>query len=76
MPVKPCSEGGKPGYKCGNSGKCYTYSPNNESSRKRAKRKAILQCRAMDEPIAESDLEDWGDQLTALLKPTDCDCED
>jgi hypothetical protein len=58
MPVKKCSEGGKPGYKCGDSGKCYTYSGGNERSRKNAKRKAILQCRAMDEPISEADWED------------------
>lgn len=58
MPVKPCQSGGLPGYRCGDRGKCYTYSPRNEASRKRAKRRAILQCRAMDEPVEESDLED------------------
>jgi len=41
MPVKSCIENNKLGYKWGNRGKCYTYSPNNEPSRKRAKQKAI-----------------------------------
>lgn len=53
MPVRKCVENGKPGYKCGDSGKCYTYTSNNEQSRKRAKAKAIRQCLAMDEPIEE-----------------------
>ena len=43
MPVKECSDEGKPGYKYGDSGKCYTYEEGNESSRKTAKRKAIIQ---------------------------------
>lgn len=43
MPLKKCRSNNKPGYKWGDSGKCYTYNPNNESSRKNAKRKAILQ---------------------------------
>jgi len=43
MPVKTCSEGGKPGYKYGNRGKCYTYTPGDETSRKTAKLKAIKQ---------------------------------
>jgi hypothetical protein len=65
MPVKKCQSGGKPGYKCGDSGKCYTYTKGNDSSRKNAKRKAILQCRAMDEPVSESD---WKDAFEDLIK--------
>ena len=43
MPVHDCTENGKPGYRWGEAGKCYTYTAGNESSRKNAKRKAILQ---------------------------------
>jgi len=43
MPIKPCTDGGKPGYKFGNGGKCYTYTPGDETSRKAAKLKAIKQ---------------------------------
>jgi len=43
MPVQPCRKDGKPGYRYGKSGKCYTYTPGNEKSRKSAKRKAYLQ---------------------------------
>lgn len=72
MPVKKCQSEGKPGYKCGDSGKCYTYTPGNERSRKSAKRKAILQCRAMDEPVEESDYDDgfdeeWFDDLMEAI---------
>lgn len=77
MPVKKCTEDGKPGYKCGDSGKCYVYSPGDEAGRKRAKRKAILQCRAMDEPVSESDYEEafdkewFNDILDKLTNETD-----
>lgn len=44
MPIKSCTgDGKKPGFKYGDSGKCYTYTPNNEASRKKAKKKAIYQ---------------------------------
>jgi hypothetical protein len=43
MPVKECELEGKPGLKWGSSGKCYTYSPNNEGSKKNAKKKALTQ---------------------------------
>lgn len=43
MPVKECQSEGKSGLKWGDSGKCYTYTPNNEGSRNRAKKKAIIQ---------------------------------
>ena len=43
MPVQRCQLGGKPGYKYGPQGKCYTYNPKDEASRKQAKRKAIIQ---------------------------------
>ena len=47
MPVKPCQENGKKGYKWGDSVKCYTYTPGNEASREAAKKKAIRQGRAI-----------------------------
>lgn len=43
MPIKPCSNNGKPGFQFGDSGMCYTYTAGNESSKKRAKAKARLQ---------------------------------
>lgn len=43
MPVNSCSSGGKPGYKWGDGGKCYTYDPNSETSKKSAKKKALAQ---------------------------------
>ena len=48
MPVKQCSENGQPGYKFGDAGKCYTYTPGDEASRKRAKEKAHKQGAAME----------------------------
>ena len=43
MPVKECESNGKPGLKWGDSGKCYTYTPKDEVSRKKAKKSAITQ---------------------------------
>ncbi len=49
MPVNSCSSNGKPGYKWGDSGKCYTYTPNDETSMKDAKKKALAQGIAIGE---------------------------
>jgi len=46
MPVHACQLNKKPGYKWGSSGKCYTYTPGNEASRKAAHAKAEKQGRA------------------------------
>lgn len=43
MPVNQCMENGEPGFKWGDEGKCYTYSPNNEGSKRNAKKKATTQ---------------------------------
>lgn len=43
MPVGPCSQGGKPGFKWGNEGKCYTYTSGDEASKNSARRKAQRQ---------------------------------
>ena len=56
MPVKDCQDTGKPGLKWGDSGKCYTYTPNNEGSRRRAKKSAITQ------GIAIGDFAEIGDR--------------
>lgn len=48
MPLKRCTKDGKPGYKWGDSGKCYPYTPGDEESRKRAKEKAKKQGRAIE----------------------------
>jgi hypothetical protein len=51
MPVMACTSESKPGYKYGDSGKCYTYS--SEEERKEAKRKAYLQGAAIGEKVTE-----------------------
>jgi len=43
MPINSCSNNGKPGYKWGSEGMCYTYTSGDEGSMKRAKNKARLQ---------------------------------
>lgn len=47
MPIQSCQENGKPGFKFGTSGKCYTYTPGNEDSRTAAQRKALAQAQAI-----------------------------
>jgi len=63
MPVKNCKKDGKNGYKWGDSGYCYTYTTGNESSRKRAKDKAIRQGRAIQ---VNKSLEDLLTELQEL----------
>ena len=48
MPVKRCQSDGKPGYKWGDEGKCYTYTQGDDESRERAKAKAERQGRAVE----------------------------
>lgn len=43
MPRQRCTKNGKPGYRYGRYGTCYTYTPGNKTSRNRAKRKAEIQ---------------------------------
>lgn len=47
MPIKRCQKDGKPGFKFGTSGKCFTYTAGNAASRERAKKKAQAQERAI-----------------------------
>jgi hypothetical protein len=48
MPVERCSEDGKPGWRWGSAGKCYTYAPGDEDSSNEAKRKAHVQGAAIE----------------------------
>lgn len=48
MPVQSCQSNGKPGFKWGNEGKCYTYTPGNEQSKNRARNRASEQGRAIE----------------------------
>lgn len=43
MPVQRCQSDGKPGYKWGASGHCYTYTAGNKESREEARHKAEQQ---------------------------------
>ena len=43
MPVERCSLNGKPGYRWGKKGKCYTYTSGDEQSKERAKAAAEKQ---------------------------------
>ncbi len=43
MPVSSCQKDGKPGFRWGRQGKCYTYTYGNEVSRKNAIAKAQKQ---------------------------------
>tara|TARA_B100002019_G_scaffold81384_1_gene70256 strand:- start:4084 stop:5139 length:1056 start_codon:yes stop_codon:yes gene_type:complete len=46
MPVERCSEGGKPGFRFGDSGKCYTYTEGDTPGMRQARNKARAQERA------------------------------
>jgi hypothetical protein len=46
MPVQECQREGKPGYRWGQSGKCYTYTPGNARERAEARLRAEMQGRA------------------------------
>ena len=43
MPIKSCELDTKPGFKWGDSGKCYTYTKDNEGSLRNARKKAAIQ---------------------------------
>ena len=43
MPIQDCNLNELPGYKWGQDGKCYTYTPDNERERRNAKKNAIIQ---------------------------------
>lgn len=54
MPVQTCTLNNKPGYRWGDSGKCYTYEPGNETQRKKAKQKANIQGAAIGEKSTQT----------------------
>lgn len=54
MPVQECEENGKPGYRYGGEGKCYTYTADNEESRKHAKQQAYIQGAAISANTGEA----------------------
>jgi hypothetical protein len=75
MPVQSCNQNGRPGYKYGESGACYTYSPGDESGRKKAKQKAFIQGAAIAARTGEkmekedaSAFEDFLDEAATLEK--------
>jgi hypothetical protein len=72
MPIKSCKLDNKPGYKWGDEGKCYTYTPGDETSRKAAKKKAIKQGLAVEGPEKfakeASSLEITQDELSTMTE--------
>lgn len=54
MPIQPCNKDGKPGFRWGQSGACYTYTPGNNAARKAARAKAARQGRAVEASKARS----------------------
>jgi len=48
MPIQECSENSLPGFKWGDSGKCYVYHPGNEAELNEAKRRAYVQGYAIE----------------------------
>jgi len=59
MPLTRCTQDGKPGWKWGDAGKCYTYTAGVPFSEAQAKQKAAKQAVAMGE----------GDKLAQEKKP-------
>lgn len=47
MPLKRCQSNGRPGWKWGDRGKCYTYRKGDKAGSARARRKALQQARAI-----------------------------
>ena len=43
MPIQNCQSDKNPGFKWGDAGKCYTYNPKNEGSKRNARKKATAQ---------------------------------
>lgn len=48
MPVQSCNQDGKPGFKWGQEGKCYTYTAGDKASMERARNRAAEQGRAIE----------------------------
>ena len=75
MPVKACSDKERPGYKWGDSGKCYTSATGDEAGRKRAKEKAHMQGAAAGYKIrAWLDTTTWNERIRTLMEKEDGSC--
>lgn len=59
MPIQTCEANGKPGYKWGDVGKCYTYEPGDKDAAASAQRKALAQGMAEGDTakMADNELE-------------------
>ena len=54
MPIMQCTKDGKIGFKWGENGTCFTYTPGNEESQREAIRKANAQAAAIRAGQAEA----------------------
>jgi hypothetical protein len=68
MPVNPCSENGKSGFKWGDGGKCYLYERGNAESMGEAKRKATIQGLATGEYENTKSFDEELEQTVKSLK--------
>lgn len=64
MPLNRCESDGKPGWRWGEAGACYTYTAGDGGSEAEARRKAMAQAAAM----GELDTREQGDPLTAPVE--------
>jgi hypothetical protein len=78
MPIKSCTENKKPGYRFGNTNKCWTYTLGDEASRKKAKQNCIKQGYAEDpnhfkKEMSDADLTDLDliDRIELALETKD-----
>lgn len=59
MPIQSCSGDGKPGFKWGDSGKCYIYNPQDNASRANARKKALAQGIAIGDIDINTFMQEW-----------------
>lgn len=71
MPIKRCEDSGKPGFKWGDSGKCYIYTPNDKTSMNEAKRRATIQGIATGEYKKDNPTNELIDFVFDLYKEED-----
>jgi hypothetical protein len=55
MPIQTCQVNGRPGYKAGPSGTCYTYTEGNTQSQVAARNRAERQLKAIKAQQSEKD---------------------
>jgi hypothetical protein len=68
IPVHECTKDGKPGYKYGEAGHCYTYTTGDEESRKHAKQKAYMQAAAIAAQTGEAVKDALSDCVSRKVK--------